>query len=63
MGRPEPDGRLEVPAHAHGQLPNAGLARQGSTPGRGGPDQLAAFLREERTTWDPVVRAIGLVLQ
>ncbi|MGG5891000.1 Bug family tripartite tricarboxylate transporter substrate binding protein [Falsiroseomonas sp. HC035] len=41
----------------------AALARQGSTPGRGGPDQLAAFLREERTTWEPVVRAIGLVLQ
>lgn len=39
------------------------LARQGSTPGEGGPDQLAAFLREERTTWDPVVRAIGLVMQ
>jgi len=39
------------------------LARQGSTPGDGGPARLAAFLREERTTWDPVVRAIGLVLQ
>jgi len=41
----------------------AALARQGSTPGDGGPARLAAFLREERTTWDPVVRAIGLVLQ
>ena len=38
-------------------------ARQGSTPGEGGPDRLAAFLREERATWDPVVRAIGLVMQ
>jgi tripartite-type tricarboxylate transporter receptor subunit TctC len=41
----------------------AALARQGSTPGGGGPDQLAVFLREERATWDPVVRAIGLVMQ
>ena len=39
------------------------LARQGSTPGEGGPDRLVAFLREERATWDPVVRAIGLVMQ
>ncbi len=41
----------------------AALARQGSTAGEGGPAQLAAFLREERATWDPVVRAIGLVMQ
>jgi tripartite-type tricarboxylate transporter receptor subunit TctC len=41
----------------------AALARQGSTPGEGGPERLAAFLREERATWDPVVRAIGLVMQ
>jgi tripartite-type tricarboxylate transporter receptor subunit TctC len=41
----------------------AALARQGSTPGDGGPARLAAFLREERATWDPVVRAIGLVMQ
>lgn len=41
----------------------AALARQGSTPGDGSPARLAAFLREERTTWDPVVRAIGLVMQ
>jgi len=39
------------------------LTRQGSTPGEGGPEQLAAFLREERATWEPVVRAIGLVMQ
>ena len=41
----------------------AALARQGSTPGEGGPERLATFLREERATWDPVVRAIGLVMQ
>ena len=41
----------------------AALARQGSTAGEGGPARLAAFLREERATWDPVVRAIGLVMQ
>ena len=41
----------------------AALARQGSTAGEGGPERLAAFLREERATWDPVVRAIGLVMQ
>jgi tripartite-type tricarboxylate transporter receptor subunit TctC len=41
----------------------AALARQGSTPGDGGPERLATFLREERATWDPVVRAIGLVMQ
>jgi tripartite-type tricarboxylate transporter receptor subunit TctC len=41
----------------------AALLRQGATPGRGGAAQLAAFLREERATWDPVVRAIGLVMQ
>ena len=41
----------------------AALARQGSAPGFGDPDRLAAFLREERATWDPVVRAIGLVMQ
>lgn len=39
------------------------LERQGSTPGAGGPDLLAAFLRDERATWEPVVRAIGLVMQ
>jgi tripartite-type tricarboxylate transporter receptor subunit TctC len=39
------------------------LARQGSTAGHGGPGELAAFLREERALWDPVVRAIGLVMQ
>jgi tripartite-type tricarboxylate transporter receptor subunit TctC len=41
----------------------AALLRQGATPGDGGPARLAAFLREERATWDPVVRAIGLVMQ
>jgi len=41
----------------------AALLRQGSTPGQGGPAQLDAFLREERATWEPVVRAIGLVMQ
>jgi tripartite-type tricarboxylate transporter receptor subunit TctC len=41
----------------------AALARQGSMAGEGGPARLATFLREERATWDPVVRAIGLVMQ
>lgn len=41
----------------------AALARQGSTPRGGSPEELAAFLREERTTWEPVIRAIGLVMQ
>lgn len=39
------------------------LARQGATPAGGGPARLAAFLREERATWEPVIRAIGLTLQ
>jgi len=41
----------------------AALARQGATPGGGGPARLTAFLREERTTWDPIVRSLNLVLQ
>ncbi len=39
------------------------LARQGAVPVRSGPEHLAAFLREERATWTPVIRSIGLTMQ
>jgi tripartite-type tricarboxylate transporter receptor subunit TctC len=41
----------------------AALARQGSTPTRSGPEHLTEFLRAERATWEPVVRASGLRLE
>jgi tripartite-type tricarboxylate transporter receptor subunit TctC len=41
----------------------AALARQGSTVAQGGAEALGAFLREERATWTPVIRAIGLALR
>ena len=65
-GTPEPVvGRIAdaVAAALADPTVRAALARQGSTPGEGGPERLTAFLREERATWDPVVRAIGLVMQ
>ena len=39
------------------------LARQGAVAARSDPAHLAAFLREERATWEPVIREIGLVMQ
>ncbi len=41
----------------------AALTRQGALPVRSGPEHLANFLREERVTWDPIIRAAGLTLQ
>lgn len=38
------------------------LARQGAEPAASNPEHLAAYLAEERATWTPVIRAIGLRL-
>ncbi|NKC30487.1 Bug family tripartite tricarboxylate transporter substrate binding protein [Falsiroseomonas selenitidurans] len=40
----------------------AALARIGALPAASGPDHLAAYLRAERETWEPVIRRIGLRL-
>jgi tripartite-type tricarboxylate transporter receptor subunit TctC len=39
------------------------LTRQGAVAVRSGPEHLAAFLRDERATWEPIIRASGLVLR
>ncbi len=39
------------------------LARQGAEPAVSGPAHLAAYLAQERETWEPVIRAIGLRLE
>jgi tripartite-type tricarboxylate transporter receptor subunit TctC len=41
----------------------AALLRQGASPARSDPAHLAAFLREEKATWEPIIRATGLTLQ
>jgi tripartite-type tricarboxylate transporter receptor subunit TctC len=38
------------------------LARQGAIAAESGPAHLAAFLRQEREIWEPIVRSIGLQL-
>ncbi|MBU8544595.1 MULTISPECIES: Bug family tripartite tricarboxylate transporter substrate binding protein [Roseomonadaceae] len=40
----------------------AALDRIGALPATSGPDHLAAYLAEERATWEPVIRRIGLRL-
>lgn len=40
----------------------AALDRIGALPAASGPDHLAAYLAEERATWEPVIRRIGLRL-
>ncbi|WP_170984767.1 tripartite tricarboxylate transporter substrate binding protein [Roseomonas sp. AR75] len=39
------------------------LSRQGAEAVPSSPAQLTAFLQEERATWDPIVKSIGLTLQ
>jgi tripartite-type tricarboxylate transporter receptor subunit TctC len=38
------------------------LARQGAEPAASNPEHLAQYLAQERATWTPVIRAIGLRL-
>jgi tripartite-type tricarboxylate transporter receptor subunit TctC len=49
-----------VAAARQDQQLSEALARQGAQAAVSNPDHLAAFLREERETWEPIVRAIGL---
>jgi tripartite-type tricarboxylate transporter receptor subunit TctC len=63
-----PDGVLRRAAVALGEAVaedavRAALARQGALPARSGPEHLAEYIRAERATWDPVIRAIGLRLE
>ncbi|WP_372622157.1 Bug family tripartite tricarboxylate transporter substrate binding protein [Falsiroseomonas sp.] len=54
----------EAVAAAHGdEAVRTVLANQGALPAQSGPAHLAEFLRAERTTWEPIVRAIGLTLR
>ncbi len=38
------------------------LSRQGAEPATSGPEHLAEYLAQERATWTPIIRAIGLRL-
>ncbi|WP_158287768.1 Bug family tripartite tricarboxylate transporter substrate binding protein [Falsiroseomonas bella] len=52
-----------VTAAQQDEAVRAALTRQGAEAVPSSPAQLTTFLQEERATWDPIVKAIGLTLR